>query len=125
MIYVNLRFVRDYSRMAADPSVSEVERHWLRVLSTLNEQQGRRFVAQRALELGRGGISQVSRLTGMSRPTIYRGIAELRSKREWKPSVEPGRIRRAGGGRKPLAVTDPEWRDGCGGFWRKTRREIP
>ena len=81
---------------------------WLRVLSTLNELQARLFVAQRALEVGRGGISKVSRLTGMSRPAIYRGIAELRSNREWKPSAGPSRIRRAGGGRKPLTEADPE-----------------
>ncbi|HEX8814380.1 MAG TPA: ISAzo13 family transposase [Terriglobales bacterium] len=93
--------------MGADPSVSEAERRWLRVLSTLNELQARLFVAQRALELGRGGISQVSRLSGMSRPAIYRGIAELRSNREWKLSAEPNRIRRAGGGRKPLTVVAP------------------
>jgi predicted DNA-binding transcriptional regulator AlpA len=78
------------------------------VLSTLNELQARLFVAQRALELGRGGVSQVSRLTGMSRPAIYRGMAELRSRREWKPSAGRDRIRRTGGGRKPLQVADPE-----------------
>jgi hypothetical protein len=94
--------------MATDPSISEAEKHWLRVLSTLNELQARLFVAQRALELGRGGVSQVSRLTGMSRPAIYRGIAELRSRREWKPSAGRDRIRRTGGGRKPLEVADPE-----------------
>ena len=100
--------MRDYFRMATDPSISEAEKHWLRVLSTLNELQARLFVAQRALELGRGGVSQVSRLTGMSRPAIYRGMAELRSRREWKPSAGRDRIRRTGGGRKPLQVADPE-----------------
>ena len=100
--------MRDYSRMAADSSVSEGERRWLRVLSTLNELQARLFVAQRALELGRGGISKVSRLTGMSRPVIYRGIDELRGKREGRPSLDQSRIRRAGGGRKPVTMADPE-----------------
>jgi hypothetical protein len=99
--------MRDYSRMGTDASVSEAERHWLRVLGTLNEMQARLFVAQRALELGRGGISKVSQLTGMSRPAIYRGIVELRSKLK-KPPAGGNRIRRAGGGRKPLAVADPK-----------------
>ena len=94
--------------MGTDPSISEAEKHWLRVLSTLNELQARLFVAQQALELGRGGVSQVSRLTGMSRPTIYRGIAELRSHREGNPPDGRDRIRRTGGGRKPLEVADPE-----------------
>jgi Rhodopirellula transposase DDE domain len=100
--------MRDYSRMATHPSLSEGERCWLRVLSTLNERQARLFVAQRALELGKSGISKVSRLTGMSRPAIYRGIDELRKQREWKRSPNGTRIRRAGGGRKSAAITDPE-----------------
>ena len=94
--------------MSADPSVPETEQRWLQVLSTLNEWQARLFVAQRALAVGRGGISQVSQLTGMSRPAIYRGIAELRSPGKWKAGVERNRIRRGGGGRKPLVVTDPQ-----------------
>jgi hypothetical protein len=100
--------MRDYSRMSADPSVTVVERQWLRVLSTLNELQARLFVAERALQLGRGGISRVSRLTGMSRPAIYRGLAELRAESAWKGPAEAGRIRRAGGGRKRVEVLDPQ-----------------
>ena len=100
--------MRDYSRMAADRSLSEAEQAWLRVLSTLNERQARLFVAQRALELGKSGISRASRLTGMSRPAIYRGLAELRSRRTWKPTPAGQRIRRPGGGRKELSAADPE-----------------
>src|ERR1700730_17095185 len=94
--------------MGAHPLVSHSEKGWLRVLATLNELQARLFVAQRALELGRGGISKVSRVTGMSRPAIYRGSAELRGKREFQQSAEGSRIRRAGGGRKSVAAADPE-----------------
>jgi hypothetical protein len=95
--------------MATDRSLSETERNWLRVLSTQNEYQARLLVAQRALELGRGGISQVSELTGMSRPTIYRGIEELRTRKKWEPSNAAQRIRQAGGGRKALSESDPEF----------------
>jgi hypothetical protein len=94
--------------MATDRSLSEADKCWLRVLSTLNERQARLFVAQRALELGRSGISQTSRLTGMSRPAIYRGIAELRNQRKWEPAAPGQRIRRTGGGRKALSAADPE-----------------
>ena len=94
--------------MATDRSLSDAEKCWLRVLSTQNERQARLLVAQRALELGRGGISRVSQLTGMSRPAIYRGMAELRSRGKWKPSTTESRIRRVGGGRKALTETDPE-----------------
>ena len=61
--------------MATRARVPERERHWLRVLGTLNETQARLFVAQEALAEGRGAISRLARLTGMSRPTILKGIA--------------------------------------------------
>ena len=82
---------------------------WLKVLSTLNERQARLFVAERALTLGRGGISQMSRATGISRPTIMKGAAELLSKGGLPPVTE-GRVRRPGGGRKKAEEADPELR---------------
>ena len=63
--------------MASSRRVRDTDRQWLRVLGTLNELQARVFVAQRAAEEGRGGVSRLARLTGMSRPTILKGIAEL------------------------------------------------
>jgi len=92
--------------MATNRKVLDSERHWLRVLGTLNELQARVFVAQRALEEGRGGISRLSRLTGMSRPTIMKGIADLES-RGSLPRAETGRVRRPGGGRKPVEESSP------------------
>ena len=97
--------VRDYGRMALRASVPEAERRWLRVLGTLNEAQARVFVAQKALDLGRGGISRLSQLTGMSRPTIHKGVAQLRRRgQDW--TAEAGRIRKAGGGRKRVEEVD-------------------
>src|SRR5919109_1287818 len=98
--------VRDYTRMATKARVPETERHWLRVLGSLNEAQARVFVAQKALAEGRGAVSRLSRLTGMSRPTILKGIAELESPRLLSPAVT-GRTRAAGGGRKPVEQVDP------------------
>ena len=97
--------MRDYGRMAT-ARTSDAERHWLRVLSTLNEAQARLYVAEKALELGRGGISRLAELTGMSRPTIYKGAAELQAKRGVL-AAEVGRIRRVGGGRKRVEEVDP------------------
>jgi transposase len=92
--------------MAAKARLAETERHWLRVLGTLNEAQARVFVAQKALAEGRGAVSRLSRLTSMSRPTILKGIAELEAGRlPGRP--ETGRIRTAGGGRKRLEDADP------------------
>ncbi len=92
--------------MATSRKVPESERHWLRVLATLNEAQARVFVAQRALEEGRGGVSRLSRLTGMSRPTIMKGIAALKRKGSLG-GRESGRVRQPGGGRKRVEDVAP------------------
>lgn len=92
--------------MATKARVPDTERHWLRVLGTLNEAQARVFVAQKALEEGRGGVSRLARLTGMSRPTILKGVAELEGGR-LPAGAARGHIRGAGGGRKRVDETDP------------------
>ncbi len=92
--------------MATKAKVPEAERYWLRVLGTLNEAQARVFVAQKAVEEGRGGVSRLARLTSMTRPTILKGMAELEAGR--LPSqADAGRLRAVGGGRKRLEDTDP------------------
>src|SRR4051794_20970463 len=73
------------------------------VAPTLDERDRRAVAAAEALTVGRGGISLVSRATGLARDTIRRGLQEHRGERAPAP---PGRVRRAGGGRKPLATTD-------------------
>lgn len=92
--------------MVNSPSASDAEKWWLRVLGTLNEYQARLFVAEKALALGRGGISRLTRLTGMSRATITKGAAELRGRGRLLPA-EAGRIRRPGGGRRTVEAVDP------------------
>jgi Rhodopirellula transposase DDE domain len=73
------------------------------VAPTLDERDRRAVAAAEALTLGHGGISLVARATGLARDTIRRGLQEHRGAR---PPAPAGRIRRAGGGRKPLAATD-------------------
>jgi hypothetical protein len=92
--------------MAAKARVPESERQWLRVLGTLDEAQARVFVAQKALEEGRGAVSRLARLTGMSRPTILKGIAELEAGR-LPTRTEASRVRGVGGGRKRVEETTP------------------
>ena len=98
--------LRDYTGMAKSRRLPETDRQWLRVLGTLNELQARVFVAQRAVQEGRGGVSRLARLTGMSRPTILKGIAELESG-TIEARAETGRVREAGGGRKPVEAVTP------------------
>jgi|SRR5215831_5507072 len=72
----------------------------------MNEYQARLLVAERATQFGRGGVSRLSRLTGMSRVTITQGLKELRGGK-LRPSVE-GRIRKPGGGRKRVEQVNAE-----------------
>src|SRR4030095_139222 len=97
--------VKDYARHAI-VAPSAAERRWLRVMSTLNEYQARLFVAEKALELGRGGTRRLSGLTGMSRVTISRGVEELRGDKSLRLS-EAGRVRAPGGGRKKVEEANP------------------
>ena len=85
---------------------SEQYNRWLRLLRTLNEAQSRLYVADRAIELGRGGIKKLQGITGISKPTIIKGIKELRSTSEIL-SDESGRIRKEGGGRKKIEDVSP------------------
>jgi len=90
-------------------SVSQAERRWLKVFHTLNEFQARLFAADKALDLGRGGISRLSTLTGLSRTTITKAVEELAGGKLVIPGE--GRVRRAGGGRKKVEGVDPGVRD--------------
>ena len=90
--------------------VSGAEKRWLKVFGTLNEFQARLFAADKALDLGRGGISRVSALTGLSRTTITKAVEELGGSGKLRMPGE-GRIRRVGGGRKKVERGDPGVRD--------------
>jgi len=85
------------------------ERRWLRVLSTLNEFQARLFLANQALDQGRGGISRISALTGMSRTTLTKAAAELTGRKKLEPGVG-GKIRAAGAGRRKAEEVDKQLR---------------
>jgi hypothetical protein len=71
----------------------------------LDERTRRRFAAAEALAAGRGGVTAVARVTGVARSTIDRGLAELRG--DAAPAAAADWVRRKGGGRRPLVVTDP------------------
>ncbi len=73
-------------------------------LSPHLDERGRRlFAATEAKSAGYGGIATVSRITGIAASTIGRGLRELAA----NIAPEAGRLRRPGGGRKPLVATDP------------------
>jgi hypothetical protein len=72
------------------------------VFPHLDERQRRLLMGAEARALGRGGIRLVAAAAGVREATVSLGVSELES------GAEPlGRARRAGGGRKRLADTDP------------------
>jgi transposase len=69
------------------------------MLPHLDEHIARLYLGSEAISIGRGGKQKVSKIAGVSRVRIDKGIAELSSKEAFLP-VEGQRIRKSGGGRK-------------------------
>ena len=77
----------------------------------LNESQTRKYLASEAIALGRGGIAQISEISGVHRNTISAGVKELRNPQKIEEESakvnNSTRIRAPGGGRKPITVSQP------------------
>jgi transposase len=91
-------------------------------LKSLLDERARRLVAAaESQSIGRGGISAVSRATGISRPVIRQGIAELTD-----PTAQnSGRIRRQGGGRKKVVEKDASLKTDLEALLESTTRGDP
>jgi len=74
------------------------------VAGHFDERGLRLWAASEARAAGRGGVSAVSRITGLARSTINRGLQDLEGAADELPA---GRIRRRGGGRKAATVKQP------------------
>jgi hypothetical protein len=74
------------------------------MMSLFNERQVRLYAAEKAMTLGRGGITLVSQVLGLSERTVRRGIEELEAGNLGDMSE---RSRRPGGGRKLSEEADP------------------
>ena len=68
----------------------------------LDERGRRLFAASEVRAAGRGGLKAVSRITGLARSTIGRGLKDLDA-----GPLPAGRVRRAGSGRHGVTVEDP------------------
>jgi len=77
------------------------------LLLHLDERGRRVFAASEARSAGYGGIAAVSRATGIAASTIGRGLDELAD----TARLDTWRVRRPGGGRKPLVLTDASLMD--------------
>ena len=74
-----------------------------RMMPLLNEKQLRRYLGSEAEALGHGGIELVSIISGKARNTIASGIKENKIEED-----DGERIRKPGGGRKPIKEKYPE-----------------
>jgi hypothetical protein len=91
-----------------DAAVAEWIRRKFELLDpVMDERLRRQWAASEAISLAWGGISAVAMGTGMSRSTIRAGIRELREREQAGAAVPSTRVRRPGGGGKPLVQTDP------------------
>ncbi|MCC6579775.1 MAG: ISAzo13 family transposase, partial [Phycisphaeraceae bacterium] len=77
----------------------------------MDERMRRQWAGAEAVALGRGGLAAVSRATGLALNTIKAGRAELAAGRGPGDTSAAARIRRPGGGRKPITRTDPGLRE--------------
>ncbi len=80
----------------------EIKSKLTKILPYLNERQKRILLAAEALSIGYGGVSRVSRITGITRPTVHAGLKDLDKQDEG----EIANIRSEGGGRKSTHTGD-------------------
>jgi hypothetical protein len=91
-----------------DAQIIERIRHKFQALQPeMDERLRRQWAAAEARDLGWGGISAVTQATGISRTTITLGLRELQLP-DQERALAASRIRRPGGGRRPLTVSDPD-----------------
>jgi hypothetical protein len=84
--------------------VKAIRRRYKALRGTFNERTRRLWSGAEALSAGRGGVSALQRITGLSYLTIARGVREAQS-----PSDLPGdRVRMPGAGRKRAEVLDAD-----------------
>lgn len=79
-----------------------IQQRWEADGSKRDERGRRVFAASEARAAGWGGLAAVSEITGLARSTIGRGLKDLDT-----PPPPRGRVRREGGGPRPLTDRDP------------------
>jgi Rhodopirellula transposase DDE domain len=91
--------------MQGAQELARIQRKYQSLLPEMDERRRRQWAAAEARELGWGGVSLVARATGLSRPTITAGLRELDQPIPQR-AVQSTRVRRSGGGRRPVTKTD-------------------
>jgi DNA-binding transcriptional regulator GbsR (MarR family) len=85
----------------------EIQSKFNRIVSHLDEKSRRLWCANEAITIGWGGVTTVSKATGISRNTISEGVKEIEGKKE----IVKNRIRKQGAGRKKKTESNPGIRE--------------
>lgn len=110
-----------------------IEEKYRALSGRLDEATLRLWAAAEARSLGRGGVSLVAKAAGVSRTTVYAGLAEIEAADTAKvqrsasvaPTAAPPRVRAAGGGRKKLTTSDLGLLDALDALVEPTSRGDP
>ena len=91
-----------------NPTSETIAAKFIILRPLLDEHARRMWAAVEARAMGRGGLSRVAEATGLSRVTIRAGLQALACADTASGlQAPPERVRRRGGGRKPLSLHDP------------------
>ena len=88
-------------------AIRQIKSRYRSLAPLMDERLRRQWAATEAQAYGWGGLSAVSAATGMSRNTIRKGVAEVEVRQQKSKAIVEARLRRKGGGRKCLTVSDP------------------
>jgi transposase len=112
--------------VAADETVLAVRTKFEALAPIMDERVRRHWAAGEAKAIGWGGIAAVAQATGLSRTTIQVGIAALQYPSALRDTADQRpRLRRLGGGRKPLTQTDRRLQQDLAALLESTTRGDP
>lgn len=89
-------------------TIERIRQKYLALAPVMDERMRRQWAASEADEIGWGGITAVAEATGMAWNTVKAGQRELKLRAAGADEPLGDRVRRTGGGRKPLTHTDPQ-----------------
>lgn len=106
----------------AREALDTVRKKYELLRDVLDERTRRLWAAVEARAVGHGGVQVVAEATGMARSTVYLGGKELDA---GELGALGDRVRRPGGGRKPLAELDPGLKPALDALVEPTTRGDP
>ena len=97
-----------YSFMISKDTVNKIRIKYQSLQPEMDERGRRMWAAAETTSLGHGGVAAVARATRLAESTIRAGLREMKNKSSEEDEGLHRRIRKKGGGRKPLEQKDVE-----------------